>query len=87
MVSEYVTGCLRFTGPCPFGPFGLHSKFEVLLAKAFILKQKKNKIKCFQLLQKKSNFNFHRKQSMVRVDKRLQWVNKSHLERFRHNQA
>ena len=32
-------------------------------------------MKYFQLLQKKLNFNLTRKQSMVYVDKGLQWVN------------
>ena len=30
MFFEYLTGWVRFTVPDPFGPFGTHSKFEVL---------------------------------------------------------
>ena len=41
MVSGYLRGCIRFTAPCPFGPFRPHSKFEALLAKALSLKQTK----------------------------------------------
>ena len=29
----YLTGWVSFTAPSPFGPFGPHTKFEVLLAK------------------------------------------------------
>ena len=36
----YFTDWVRFTTPDPFGPFGPHGKFKVLLAKIFRLKQK-----------------------------------------------
>ena len=56
MVSGYVTGCVRFTASCPFGPFGLHSKFEVLLAKAFILKQTKKQNQMLPVTTEKIKF-------------------------------
>ena len=51
-----------------------NSKYEIFLVKISNLKQNK-KVKYFQLLQKKSNFYFSRKQPMVPLDKGLQWVN------------
>ena len=68
-----------------------NSKFEILLVKILILKTK-NKIKIFQLLKKKSNFCFLRIQSMVPLDKGLQWVNvkkavQTNSSTFWHNQT
>ena len=65
------------------------SKFEILIVKIFILKQKANKY--FQLLKsntfscyKKKIFFSSRKQSMVPLEKVLQWriVKQSYLNRF-----
>ena len=53
MVSGYLTGCIRFTAPCPFGP---HSKFEVLLAKAFSLKQTKKQNQILPVITEKIKF-------------------------------
>ena len=54
--------------PAPSAPKG-NNKFETLLVKVFSLKTKKQ---YFQLLQKKTNFYFPRKQSMFPLDKGLQ---------------
>ena len=56
MVSGYLTGCIRFTAPCHFGPFGPHSKFEVLLAKAFSLKQTKKQNQILPVITEKIKF-------------------------------
>ena len=55
--------------PAPSAPKG-NRKFEILLVKIFSVKAE-NKIKYFQVLQKKLNFYFQRKQSMVPLDKEL----------------
>ena len=56
MVSGYLRGCVRFTAPCPFGPFGHHSKFETLLAKAFSLKQTKKQNQILPVTTEKIKF-------------------------------
>ena len=38
--TAYFADWVRFTKPDPFGPFGPHGKFKVLLAKISRLKQK-----------------------------------------------
>ena len=56
MVSGYLRGCIRFTAPCPFGPFRPHSKFEALLAKAFSLKQTKKQNQILPVTTEKIKF-------------------------------
>ena len=65
MVSRYLRGCVRFTAPCPFGPFGPHSKFEALLAKAFSLKQTKKP--------KSNTSSYYRKNQILTFQENSLW--------------
>ena len=89
MFIGYLTGWVRFKAPAPFDPKG-NSKFETITVKMYSLKRK-NKFKYFQLLQKKSNFYFPRKQLLVPLDKGLQECKtkaiQANLGTFRHNQT
>ena len=68
--------CKIQSPPAPWAP-KRNSKFKTLLVQIFSLKTTTTKkIKYFQLLlQKRSNFFPPRKQSVVPLDKGLQWVN------------